>query len=92
MIYLQNAFAIAILSIIAIIGIAINDEPKLEIIPSKGTVSLPIVVSKGGGLKSGKPDATLPVNANGATPSSVVIAYAIAVPINTANAFRANDV
>lgn len=71
---------------------AINDVPKFEIIPSNGIVSLPIIVSNGGGLNSGKPDAILPVSANGATPSLFVNEYAIAVPMNTANALRANDV
>lgn len=89
---LQKAFAIAILSRIATKGIAINDDPSPDIISLKYNVSLPIVVENGGGRTSGNPDATLPVKANGASPVSNDSKYAKSVPINTANAFRPNEI
>lgn len=41
---LQNALAMAMLSIMETNGMATSDEPKFEIIPAKSTVSLAIVV------------------------------------------------
>lgn len=58
--YSQNAFATAILSNIEINGIAMTDEPRWLIMSTKCNVWLPMVVSNGGKLNSGKPDATSP--------------------------------